>query len=63
MMTVPNFYRLEHTISFKPAYDSFLQEPLQWEGNRLKLWDRPGLGVDLDMEKVMASLHPDWTVD
>ena len=63
MMSVPNFYRLEHAISFKPAYDSFLQEPLQWGGNRLKLWDRPGLGVDLDMEKVTAALHPDWTVE
>ena len=63
MTTVPNFYRLEHAISFKPAYDFFLQEPLDWEGNRLKLWDRPGLGVDLDMDKVMAALHPDWTVE
>ena len=62
MMTVPNFYRLEHAISFKPAYDCFLQQPLQWEGNTLKLWDRPGLGVDLDMEKVTAALHPDWTI-
>ena len=59
MMTVPNFYRLEHAISFKPGYDSFLQEPLQWSGNKLTLWDRPGLGVDLDMERVKASLHPD----
>lgn len=63
MMTVPNFYRLEHAISFKPAYDFFLKEPLQWEGNLLNLWDRPGLGVDLDMEKVRQSLHPDWSVD
>lgn len=62
-ITVPNFYRLEHAISFKPAYDSFLQEPLQWEGNRLKLWDRPGLGVDLDLDRVNAALHPDWTVE
>ena len=60
MMGVPNFYRLEHATGFKPAYDSVLQEPLQWEGNKLKLWDRPGLGVDLDMDKVKAMLHPDW---
>lgn len=28
IVTVPNFYRLEDAISFKPAYDSSLQEPL-----------------------------------
>ncbi|MCZ6618723.1 MAG: mandelate racemase/muconate lactonizing enzyme family protein [Gammaproteobacteria bacterium] len=59
-MTVPNFYRLEHAVSCKPGYDHFLQEPLRWQGNQLTLWDRPGLGVDLDMERVKAELHPDW---
>lgn len=63
MMTVPNFYRLEHAISFKPGYDSFLQEPLNWTDNRLIVPDRPGLGYELDMEKVKASLHPDWVVE
>lgn len=63
MMTVPNFYKLEHATGFKPGYDHFLQEPLQWEANKLKLWDRPGLGVDLDMDKVKAAVHPDWHVD
>ena len=59
-MTVPNFYRLEHAVSCKPAYDRFLQEPLQWEGNGLRLWDRPGLGVELDQQQLMAARHPDW---
>ncbi|MSQ08104.1 MAG: mandelate racemase/muconate lactonizing enzyme family protein [Dehalococcoidia bacterium] len=60
MMTIPNFYRLEHAIAFKPAYDHYLQTPLGWKGNYLKLSDRPGLGVDLDMDAVMADLHPAW---
>lgn len=59
-MTVPNFYRLEHCISCKPGYDRFLQEPLKWTENRLELSDRPGLGVDLDLERVRAELHPAW---
>ncbi len=63
MMTVPNFYRLEHAIAFKPGYDSFLTEPLTWTGNRFIVPDRPGLGYELDMEKVKASLHPDWVVE
>jgi galactonate dehydratase len=60
-MTIPNFYRLEHAVVFKPSYNRYLQKPLQFEGNYLKLWDRPGLGVDLDMDAVMADLHPDWS--
>ena len=59
-MSVPNFYRLEHALSCKASYDRFLQVPLKWEGNRFHLEDRPGLGVDLDMEQVKAMLHPAW---
>ena len=59
-MTVPNFYRLEHAISCKAAYDSFLQSPLSWRGNVLELGDAPGLGVDLDMDRVRAALDPRW---
>ena len=59
-MTAPNFYRLEHATSCKPAYDYFLQQPLKWQGNRLELSERPGLGVDLDMDRVKAKRHPAW---
>ena len=58
-MTVPNFYRLEHAVSCKASYDRFLQDSLQWEGNGLRLWDRPGLGVDLDIEQIEAARHPE----
>ncbi|MEX0761166.1 MAG: mandelate racemase/muconate lactonizing enzyme family protein [Dehalococcoidia bacterium] len=61
-MTVPNFYRLEHATGFIPAYNYFLQEPLNFHGNELTLNGRPGLGIDLDMDKINSNLHPDWTV-
>ena len=59
-MTVPNFYRLEHAVSCKASYDSFLQSPLNWNANCLELGDGPGLGVDLNLEQVKAALHPKW---
>ena len=59
-MTVPNFYRLEHAVSCKASYDSFLQSPLNWNANCLELGDGPGLGVDLNLEQVKAALHPEW---
>jgi galactonate dehydratase len=61
-MSTPNFYRLEHALDFKAGYDHFLQEPLNWQGNKLILSDKPGLGIDLDMDVVRAELHPDWVV-
>jgi len=61
-MSTPNFYRLEHALDFKPAYDHFMQEPFNWQGNKLILNDKPGLGINLDMEAVRGALHPDWVV-
>ncbi|MBI82872.1 MAG: mandelate racemase [Planctomycetaceae bacterium] len=59
-LSVPNFYRLEHAVEFIPGYNAFLQEPLQFTGNRLVLNDRPGLGIDLDMDRVKKAVHPQW---
>ena len=61
MMTVPNFYRLEHCLSFIPTYNSFLQDPIGFEGGMACVNDKPGLGHDLDMERVRSSLHPEWS--
>ena len=61
-MTVPNFYRLEHAVEFIPGYNEFLQEPLNFHDNKLDLPTKPGLGIDLDMDKVREKLHPDWPV-
>ena len=60
-ISTPNFYRLEHALDFKRGYDHFLTEPLNWQGNKLMLSDKPGLGIDLDMDRVKAELHPDWS--
>jgi galactonate dehydratase len=61
-ISTPNFYRLEHALDFKPAYDHFMQEPFNWQGNKLILNGKPGLGIDLDMDAVRGGLHPDWVV-
>jgi L-alanine-DL-glutamate epimerase-like enolase superfamily enzyme len=47
-------------VEFIPGYNAFLQEPLQFTGNRLVLNDRPGLGIDLDMDRVKKAVHPQW---
>jgi galactonate dehydratase len=48
MLTVPNFYRLEHNVANVSWYDRCLDRPLDLRGDRLHLSSRPGLGVDLD---------------
>jgi galactonate dehydratase len=60
-MTVPNFYRLEHSVSFIPQYQACLREPLAFDGEHLFLSDRPGLGHDLDVERLRAHPAAGWT--
>ena len=59
-MHVPNLYKLEHCISFIPGYNEFLKEPINFDGNKLVMPKGPGLGIDLDMEKLKYKLHEDW---
>ncbi len=61
MMSVPNFYRLEYAMSFVPAYNAFLTEPMVFTDGYLEVSSRPGLGHDLDLDYVRGHLHPDWT--
>jgi len=61
-ISTPNFYRLEHALDFKPGYDRYMTEPFNWQGNKLVLNGKPGLGIDLDMDAVRADLHPNWVV-
>ena len=56
MMTVPNLYRLEHNIANYGNYNTFIDHPLDFRGDQLYLSDRPGLGVDFDVEKLEAHL-------
>ena len=58
-MTVPNFYRLEHSVASIPEYNAILTGPIAFEGGELVLSDRPGLGTEIDMDQVRARLHPE----
>ena len=59
-MTMPNFYRLEHCTAFVPTYNYFLTEPINFDGGVASVSGKPGLGHDLDMDRVRRSLHPEW---
>ena len=49
-MTVPNFYRVETSRYDLSSYNQFIQEPLDNSGGRLHLMDKPGLGVEMNMD-------------
>ena len=59
-MTIPNFYRLEHSMAAIPSYQSYLTEPMNFHDGGVTLNGKPGLGYEIDKDQVMATLHPDW---
>ena len=50
MMTVPNFYKLEVTRHDLSGYDMLIDEPLDVREGHLHLTDRPGLGIEMNVE-------------
>jgi len=54
MSTIPNFYRLEHSQVLIPEHNSLLKEPYEIKEGHLYLNDKPGLGFELDEEKIVA---------
>ena len=60
MMTVPNFYRLEHSTAAIPSYNAMLVEPIHFSGGDVQVSGKPGLGVELNLDAIQAHLHPDW---
>ena len=60
MMTVPNFYRVELVSSWLPQLNKFISHPLDIRDGVLHPSERPGLGVELDVEYLEANLDPDW---
>ena len=50
MMAVPNFYRLETSHFSLEKYNAFLAEPLDVARGRLRVPDRPGLGLLLNVD-------------
>jgi galactonate dehydratase len=58
MMTVPNFYRLEHSTAAIPSYNEMLAEPINFQGNAVSVSGKAGLGVELNLEAIRNYLHP-----
>jgi galactonate dehydratase len=55
MMTTPNFYRLETASQDLSSYNTFIEEPLDNSNGSLKLSDKPGLGIDINMDYFRAN--------
>jgi galactonate dehydratase len=56
MATVPNFYRLESSSYDLHGYNEMLAEPLTNTGGSLQLPDRPGLGIEFDLDYLRANV-------
>ncbi len=61
MMTVPNFYRLEFNRAALDLHNALVTPALDIRDGYLYLSERPGLGVDLNIEYIEAHLDPDWS--
>ena len=61
MLGTPNFFRLEILgPDFITHYDAGITEQLDIRDGQLFLSDRPGLGVELDLDWVRAHPRPSW---
>jgi galactonate dehydratase len=56
MMSTPNFYRLETSRWDLSSYNAFITEPLDNSGGRLKLPQKPGLGIEMNMEFLLGNV-------
>jgi galactonate dehydratase len=63
MMSVPNFYRLEHSIAAIPSYNAMLTESIDFHGDSVSVSDRPGLGTAISEEAIAKFAHPGWPVE
>ncbi|MBA2450337.1 MAG: mandelate racemase/muconate lactonizing enzyme family protein [Chloroflexi bacterium] len=61
MLTIPNFYRLEHSLHRIPSYQRCLDRPIELVGDALHLSERPGLGVELDLDFLRANPVLGWS--
>jgi len=60
MMSVPNFYKLEFISTWIDSYNSCIKPALDIQKGYLYLSERPGLGVELNMENIERNTDPDW---
>ncbi|MEC7881061.1 MAG: mandelate racemase/muconate lactonizing enzyme family protein [Chloroflexota bacterium] len=49
---IPNFYRLEHSLSLIPVHNSYLKEPYKIINGEFHLNSNPGLGFELNEKKL-----------
>lgn len=57
MISTPNFYRQEYSTFFIEAYNQFLTDKIVFQNGELILCEKPGLGVEINLEAVQAQLH------
>ncbi|MGH2352989.1 MAG: mandelate racemase/muconate lactonizing enzyme family protein [Chloroflexota bacterium] len=60
MMTVPNFYRLETTRADMGFYNAFIDTPLDVREGELHVPQRPGLGLELNLDYLRAHALEGW---
>ena len=60
MLTVPNFYKLETMRSRLDAYDAFIDTPLDVREGHLHVPDRPGLGLEMNLDYLRAHAVDGW---
>lgn len=59
-MTVPNFYRLESARLLVETYNRFLKTPLEIRDGDLYMPDKPGLGIELNVDYLKAHALPEF---
>jgi len=60
-MTVPNFYRLEHSVAAIPAGNKIISPGLDIRQGNLYLPNRPGLGIEVDEEYLKKRPATPWS--
>ena len=61
MMTVPNFFLLETARGRQKAGNECINPGLDIRDGNLYLSDRPGLGIELNLDFIKAHPDPDWS--
>jgi len=55
MLTVPNFYRVETSNADLSTYNQFIETPLDNSGGSLRVPNKPGLGIEMNMDYMRAN--------
>ncbi len=55
MLTVPNFYRIETSNADLSTYNQFIETPLDNSGGSLKVPNKPGLGIEMNMDYMRSN--------